>query len=115
MEFCALNSRTDVMFGIAGRASMTLSHRTSNNIEQFARDGLLTALVVLQLEQTEEFVGIVGRGLHCHHSGSMFGSIAIEKGGVNHQIDIAGDEFREYCFHVGFNNEVIIDTNDFGL
>ena len=44
---------------------------TSDDVEKFARDGLLAALVVLQVELTKQFVGVVGCSLHGHHAGGM--------------------------------------------
>lgn len=45
---------------------------TANNIKQFICNGLLTTLVVLQVEFAQEFIGIIRSSLHSHHSSSMF-------------------------------------------
>ena len=47
-------------------------YATSHNIKQFIVNGLLTTLVVLQVEFAQEFIGIIRSSLHSHHSSSMF-------------------------------------------
>ena len=42
--------------------------RPADNIKQLVCNGLLPALVVLQVEILEQFVGIVGSRLHGNHS-----------------------------------------------
>lgn len=51
-----------------------LLHATPNDIKKFGGNSRLSGLVVLQLERTKEFVGVVGGYLHGNHSSSVFGS-----------------------------------------
>ena len=81
----------------------------SNDVEQFACDGLLTRLVVLQVEFTQEFVGVVGGRLHRHHSGGMLGGIAVEQSGVEHQVGELRDEMVEHGLHVGLDEEIVVE------
>ena len=65
---------------------MSIVYATSNNVEQLVGNGLLTALVVLKIQSTEQFVGIVGGRLHGHHSRGMLAGNAVEQCSVEHQV-----------------------------
>jgi len=54
-------------------------HRTSYNVEQFVCDSLLAALVLLQVQVAQQFVGIVRCRLHGHHACSMLTGIAVKQ------------------------------------
>ena len=54
----------------------------ADEVEDFGGDFLLTALVVLEGELVEEFLGVVGGNLHGYGTGSMFGSIGVEQNRV---------------------------------
>ena len=77
---------------------------TANNVEQFVCDGLLTTLVVLQIELAKEFVGIIRSCLHGHHASSMLRGHAVEKSRVEHQVGELRDELRENRVHVGLHD-----------
>ena len=65
---------------------MLVVDRTADNVEQFAGDGLLSALVVLKVQLTQQFVGIVCCRLHSHHTGGMFRRNTIEQSRVKRQM-----------------------------
>ena len=81
---------------------------TANNVEQFVGDGLLTALVVLQIELAKQFVGIIRSRLHGHHASSMLRGHAVEECRVEHQVGKLRDELRENRVHVGLHDEVVV-------
>jgi len=54
-----------------GRLIRLIVDGTADNIKQLAGDGLLTTLVVLQVQLAKQLVGIIRRSLHGHHSGGM--------------------------------------------
>ncbi len=62
---------------LVGRGSPFARHRclvvdrSANNVEQLAGDGLLAALVVLQVQLAKQLVGVVGSCLHGHHTCSV--------------------------------------------
>ena len=51
---------------------------TANNIKQFVRNSLLTSFVILEIELTQQLIGIISGRLHSHHTCRMFTSIAIK-------------------------------------
>ena len=60
-----------------------LCHRTTDDIQQFIRNGLLTSLVVNHGQFLYQFIAIVGRNLHGHRTCRMFGCIRVEQNGVD--------------------------------
>ena len=71
-------------FFMMKRGSLVI-HATSHNIEQFIRNGLLTTLVILQIEFSQEFIGIIRSSLHGNHTGCMLTRLTIQQSSVNHQ------------------------------
>ena len=64
----------------------------ADDVEDFGCDFLLTALIVLEGEFVEEFLGVVGGYLHGYRAGSMLSSIGIEKNRVNLQQQHLGQQ-----------------------
>ena len=83
-------------------------NRTSNNVKQLACNSLLTTLVVLQIQFTQEFVSIVGSRLHCNHTCGMLGSDGVEQCGVEHQMGEFRYEFIHHGVEIRLNNEVVV-------
>ena len=55
---------------------------TTNDVDKFVGDDVLTGLVVLDLEFLRQLVGIVGCDVHGSHAGAMFGCQCIQHDGV---------------------------------
>ena len=83
-------------------------YATSHNIKQFIGNGLLTTLVVLQVEFAQEFIGIIRSGLHGHHSGSMLTRLAIQQRCINHQTKLLRNQDSQNSLQIWLYNEVII-------
>ena len=55
---------------------------TTSDIKQFVGDSLLTSLVVLQVEFTQQLIGIIGGCLHGNHTGCVLRGIVVEQSRV---------------------------------
>ena len=84
-------------------------HRTAYDVKQFACDGLLTRLVVLQVQLAQQLVGIVGGRLHGYHSGCMLGSHAVKQGSIEHEVCHLRQELGQQGVHVGLHDEVVVE------
>ena len=83
-------------------------HATSHNIKQFIGNGLLTTLVVLQVELTKQFVGIIRCGLHGNHAGSMLTRLTIQQGCEEHEMQLLRNQYTENGLQVWLHDEVIV-------
>ena len=83
-------------------------NRTAHDIKQLAGDGLLPALVVLQVEFTENLIGIISSRLHCHHTGCMFRGDGVEQSGIEHKMGKLRNKLVHHGVEVGLNDEVVI-------
>ena len=88
---------------------MLVVDTSTNNIEQFVSNSLLTALIELKIELAKYLISIICSGLHGHHSGGMLACDAVEQGCIEHQVKILGNELREDCIHVRLNKKVIVE------
>ena len=88
---------------------ISVADRTSDDVEQLVGDGLLATLVVLEVETTEQFVGIVGGSLHRHHTCRMLTGNTVEQRRVEQEVGILGEKRLEDGVHVRFDDEVIVE------
>ena len=94
---------------MAGQKGWLVVDRASNEVEQLVGDGLLAALVVLQVKYAQQFVGIVCGGLHRHHTCGVLGGDAVKQGGVEHKVCHLWHEGLENGIHVWLHDVVIVE------
>ena len=82
---------------------------SSHNVQKFTRNSLLTALVILQIEFAQYFIGIVSRRLHGNHACGMLTCNTVKQCRIEHKMQILGNKMRQNRFHVGFDNEVVVE------
>ena len=56
------------MIRLNERTGALVVHCAAYDVEELRGDGLLAALVVLQVELAQQLIGIVGGSLHGHHA-----------------------------------------------
>ena len=82
---------------------------TTSDIKQFVGDSLLTTLVVLQVEFSQELIGIIGGCLHGNHTGCVLRGIVVEQSRVEQQVGILRKKLCEHSVHVGLHKEVVVE------
>ena len=83
-----------------------LLHASTNDVQQFSRDGLLTCLVVGEVELLQQVVSVVGGGLHGNHACCMFTCETVEQGGVDFEVERKWNQFRSHGLRIWFNDEI---------
>ena len=81
-------------------------HASANDVQQFSRDGLLTCLVVGEVELLQQVVSVVGGGLHGNHACRMFTCETVEQSGVDFEVELKWNQFRSHGLRIRFNDEV---------